>query len=259
MNAIAPQAAPSDAAFNYVLRIADGCLVHGQRLAQWCGHAPVLEEDLALTNIALDHIGQARSLLTLAGALEGHGRDEDTLAYLRLEHEFVNATLLELPRGDFAFTVLRAFFWSSYMEQLCPALATSSNAELAGIAAKSLKEVRYHSRHLGDWVLRLGDGTEESHRRAAAALATLWPYTAELFESDPVDRAAAQAGLGPASDTLRPGWLRQVEPVLAAAGLVAPAATPFRATGRLGRHSEHMGPLLAEMQSLARAYPGAVW
>jgi ring-1,2-phenylacetyl-CoA epoxidase subunit PaaC len=246
--------------FDYVLRLADACLVHGQRLSEWCGHAPVLEEDIALANVALDHIGQARSLLTLAGELEGRGRDEDALAYQRGEREYRNVTMLELPNGDFARTVLRGFLWASFMKVMCTALAgSSSNAQLAAIAAKSLKEVRYHQRHLGDWVVRLGDGTDESHRRAAEALAMLWPYAAEWFEDDALDRDAAAAGLGPTWSALKADWLGEVEPVFAEAGLLPAAETPFRSTGKQGRHSEHMGFLLAEMQSLQRAFPGAVW
>lgn len=243
----------------YVLRLADACLIHGQRLAEWCGHAPVLEEDIALTNVALDHIGQARSLLTLAGQLEGRGRGEDTLAFLRDERDYRNPTMLELPVGDFAVTVLRSFLWSSLMKELCEALAGSSNAQLAAIAAKSLKEVRYHWQHSADWVVRLGDGTEESHRRAQAALLQLWPYTAEWFEDDEVDRAAQASGLGPAWSTLQPAWRAAIDPVLAEAALALPADTPFRSTGKRGVHSEHMGYLLAEMQALPRAFPGATW
>lgn len=243
----------------YVLRLADACLIHGQRLAEWCGHAPVLEEDIALTNVALDHIGQARALLTLAGQLEGRGRDEDQLAFLRDERDYRNPTLLELPNGDFAVTVLRSFLWSSFMEVLCEALAGSSNAQLAAIAAKSLKEVRYHRQHSADWVLRLGDGTDESHRRMQAALLLLWPYTAEWFEDDEVDRAAQASGLGPAWSTLQPAWRASVDLVLADATLAPAAETPFRSTGKHGVHSEHMGYLLAQMQALPRAFPGAVW
>jgi len=246
-------------ALAYVLRIGDACLIHGQRLAEWCGHAPVLEEDIALTNIALDHIGQTRLVLTLAGRLEGRGRDEDALAYLRGEHEFRNPTMLELPNGDFGRTVLRAYLWSAYMGVLWQALTTSSNADLAAIAAKSLKECRYHQRHAADWVVRLGDGTDESHRRVSTALNDLWPYCAEWFAADEVDEAAAATGLGPSWQSLAPAWQAIVLPLLNNAGLTPPEDTPFRSTGMQGRHSEHMGYLLAEMQSLARAFPGAVW
>ena len=243
----------------YVLRIADACLIHGQRLGEWCGHAPIVEEDIALTNVALDHIGQARALLTLAGELEGRGRDEDALAFLRQEREYRNPTMLELPNGDFARTVLRVFLWASFMKVLCKALATSTNAQLSAIAAKSRKEVRYHQQHSGDWVVRLGDGTEESARRMSDALALLWPYAAEWFADDDIDRAAQASGLGPAWSTLESAWMAELQPVFEAAKLSPLAHTPFRTTGKLGRHSEHMGYLLAEMQTLPRAFPGAVW
>lgn len=248
-----------DSKIEYVLRIADACLIHGQRLAEWCGHAPVLEEDIALTNVALDHIGQARALLTLAGQLEGRGRDEDALAFLREERDYRNPTLLELPPGDFACTVLRAFLWASFMKVLCQALASSSDTQLAAIAAKSLKEVRYHQQHTGDWVVRLGDGSAESMRRMREALALLWPYTAELFADDAIDAQAQASGLGPAWSSLKDAWRAEVHPVFDEAGLVPLADTPFRSTGKHGVHSEHMGYLLAEMQSLPRAFPGAVW
>lgn len=248
-----------DAKTEYVLRIADACLIHGQRLAEWCGHAPVLEEDIALTNVALDHIGQARALLTLAGTLEGRGRDEDALAFLREERDYRNPTLLELPTGDFAHTVLRAFLWASFMKLLCEALGSSTNAQLAAIAAKSLKEVRYHQQHAGDWVVRLGDGSEESMRRMREALALLWPYTAEWFVDDVIDAQAQASGLGPAWGSLKDAWMAELQPVFDEAGLVPLAETPFRSTGKRGVHSEHMGFLLAEMQSLPRAFHGAVW
>lgn len=248
-----------DKRIDYVLRIADACLIHGQRLGEWCGHAPIIEEDIALTNVALDHVGQARALLTLAGELEGRGRDEDALAFLRQEREYRNPTMLELPNGDFARTVLRVFLWASFMKVLCKALATSTNAQLAAIAAKSLKEVRYHQQHSGDWVVRLGDGTEESARRINEALALLWPYAAEWFADDDIDRDAQASGLGPAWSTLESAWMAELQPVFEAAKLSPLAHTPFRTTGKLGRHSEHMGYLLAEMQTLPRAFPGAVW
>ncbi len=243
----------------YVLRIADSSLIHGQRLALWCGHAPVLEEDIALTNIALDHIGQARALLTLAGQLEGRGRDEDALAYQRIEREFCNVTMLELPNGDFARTVLRGFLWSAHLNVLWPALGSSSDSQLAAIAAKCSKETRYHQRHFADWVLRLGDGTPQSHQRIATALDELWPYAAEWFADDGVDAQAAASGLGPAWSALQAAWTHAVQPVLAQAGLTAPAKSPFLSTGKSGRHSEHMGFLLAEMQALAREFPAGVW
>lgn len=252
----------------YVLRIADTCLIHAQRLSEWCGHGPVLEEDIALTNMALDLIGQARSLLTHVGQLEGQGLDEDQLAFLRDERQFFNLTLAEQPMrrssahapgGDFADTTLRNFLLATWLKQVWQGLLPSSDAQLAAIAAKALKEVRYHQQHSGDWVVRLGDGTEESSRRMAAALERAWPYTVEMFVADPVDGAAAELGLGPARSALRGGWLAEVGAVLEEAGLTPPADTPFLSTGTKGVHSEHLGFILAEMQSLQRQHPGGVW
>jgi ring-1,2-phenylacetyl-CoA epoxidase subunit PaaC len=244
---------------DYVLRIGDNALILGQRLSEWCGHAPVLEEDMALANTALDLIGQARMLLTRAGALEGKGRDEDQLAFLRTEPHYRNLTLCELPNEDFARTVLRNFLFASFQVRLWERLLESSDTELAAIAGKSLKEARYHRQHAGDWVVRLGDGTEESHQRAQAALDYLWPYTAELFASDPIDEAVAAAGIGPAWGELEQIWEADVVPLLVEATLTVPARTPFRSFGKFGRHSEHMGHLLASMQYMQRTYPGAQW
>ncbi len=246
----------------YLLRVADTCLIWSHRLSEWCGHAPVLEEDIALANTALDLLGQARALLTHAGQSLGH--DEDQLAYLRDERDFVNVTLAELPngtngKGDFAFTVLRNFLLSSWALLLWQHLAASSDAELAAIAGKAEKEARYHREHAADWVVRLGDGSEDSMRRMQTALARAWPYTAELFDDDAVDRAAAECGLGPACSALREAWLADVEAVLDEATLALPPKSAFRSEAKRGRHSEHMGLLLAEMQVLQRSYPGGVW
>ena len=253
-----------DAATRYVLRLADTCLIWSHRLSEWCGHAPVLEEDIALTNIALDLLGQARALLTHAGRPLGF--DEDQLAYLRDERDFLNVTLAELPNGtaasgpgDFAFTVVRNFLLSAWALALWQRLEQSGDSELAAIAGKAVKEARYHHEHAADWVLRLGDGTEESSRRVAAALERLWPYTNELFESDAVDATAAGQGLGPAWHTLREGWLADVEAVLAEATLAMPPKSAYRSTAKHGVHSEHLGRLLAEMQALQRNHPGGVW
>jgi len=243
----------------YVLRIADGSLILAQRLSEWCGHGPVLEEDIALTNIALDLLGQARLLLSHAGHLEDRGRDEDALAYLRDEGDFLNPTLVELPNGDFAQTILRTFLYASWQQALWEPLLESRDPTLAAIAAKSRKETRYHCEHLAEWVIRLGDGTDESRARTQSALFYLYPYVAELFASDADDAAAAAAGIGPEPAALRAPWDAAVLPVLAEATLEPPAPTPFRSTGRLGRHSEYLGFLLAEMQNLARAHPGATW
>lgn len=252
----------------YVLRLADTCLIWSHRLSEWCGHAPVLEEDIALANHALDLLGQARALLTRAGQLEGQGQDrqysEDQLAYLRDERDFVNVTLAELPngtngRGDFAFTVLRNFVLSSWALLMWQHLASSRDAELAAIAGKAVKEARYHREHAADWVIRLGDGTEESALRMQAALDRLWPYTNELFDSDEVDRAAAASGLGPDGASLREAWLADMQAVFAEARLPLPPKSAYRSEARRGRHSEHMGRLLAEMQVLQRSHPGGRW
>ena len=252
----------------YVLRLADTCLIHAQRLAEWCGHGPVLEEDIALTNMALDLLGQARALLAHAAQLEGQSLDEDQLAFLRDEGEYFNLTLVELPMrrssahapgGDFADTVLRNFLLSTWFKALWSRLSTSADTELAAIAGKALKEARYHQQHAGDWVVRLGDGTPESTRRMVAALERTAPYTAEFFVRDAVDAAAEATSLGPARNSLREGWLAEVLAVLAEAQLPWPAATPFISTGTLGRHSEHMGFILAEMQTLQRQHPGGRW
>jgi ring-1,2-phenylacetyl-CoA epoxidase subunit PaaC len=241
----------------YVLRLADSCLILSQRLAEWCGHAPVLEEDIALTNMALDLLGQARALLARAGAAQGHS--EDQLAFLRDERDYRNPTLMELPRGDFAFTVLRNLLASTWLKWVWTQLQQSTDAELAAIAGKAVKEARYHQQHAADWVVRLGDGTEESARRLGDACVALWPYTTELFESDAVDAHAAATGLGPDWGSLRSGWWADLAPVFAEARLAVPALTPFRSNGKYGRHSEHMGYILAEMQHLQRSHPGAVW
>jgi len=249
----------SDAATQYLLRIGDTALILGQRLGEWTGHAPVLEEDIALANMALDLIGQARAVFSHAGAVEGRGHDEDQLAFLREERDYRNPTLVELPRGDFAFTVLRNAMAATFLRLLWTRLQASGDEELAAIAAKAVKEARYHQQHAADWVVRLGDGTEESRRRMLAALETLWPYAAELFADDAVDEAAAASGLGPRWSELKSDWQAQMAEVLGEAGLAVPAEAPFLSTGKRGVHSEHMGFILAEMQHLQRAYPGGVW
>lgn len=268
MNAVASLDLALTPSLRYVLRVADTCLVHAQRLAEWCGHGPVLEEDIALTNMALDLLGQARALLTHAATLHGGGIDEDQLAFLREHHQFLNLTMVEqplrkpgahAPGGDFADTVLRSFLLATWLKALWAGLCCSSDEVLAGIAAKALKEARYHQQHNGDWVIRLGDGTEESARRLRAAAERIWPYTAEMFVADEVDAAAAATGLGPSRGTLREAWLHEVQAVFAEAMLTPPEDTPFMSTGTQGRHSEHLGLLLAEMQVLQRQFPGGRW
>ena len=248
-----------DPAVQYLLRLGDTCLILGQRLAEWCGHGPILEEDIALSNMALDLVGQARALLTRAGQVEGLGRDEDQLAFLRDERDYRNPTLVELPRGDFAFTVLRNLMVATLLKLLWQKLADSSDAELAAIAGKALKEARYHQQHAADWVVRLGDGTAESRRRTEAALASLWRYTPELFAADAVEEAAHASGLGPRWADVRDAWTAEMADILAAASLPVPQATAFVSTGRQGVHSEHMGFILAEMQYLQRSFPGGAW
>jgi ring-1,2-phenylacetyl-CoA epoxidase subunit PaaC len=248
-----------DPTVQYLLRLGDTCLIHAQRLGEWCGHAPVLEEDIALTNIALDLLGQARAVLTHAGQLHGNSYDEDQLAFLRDERDYLNLTMVELPRGDFAFAIMRNFALATFLKLLWARLAASVDKELAGIADKAFKEARYHQEHAADWVIRLGDGTEESKRRTQDALQRLWPYTAEIFETDVVDEHAANSGLGPRWSDLRNDWLAEVSAVLTDATLEIPDDSPFRSNGKQGRHSEHMGYILTEMQYLQRAYPGAVW
>ena len=252
-----------DPGVQYLLRLGDSCLILAQRLAEWCGHAPILEEDIALTNMSLDLVGQARAVLTRAGELEAKAgdaaHDEDQLAFLRDERDYLNLTLVELPRGDFAVTVLRNFVMATLLKLLWQRLQQSNDAELAAIAGKAVKEAHYHQQHAGDWLLRLGDGTDESARRLSAALDLLWPYVAEIFEADGVDEYAASSGLGPRWADLREAWMGEVLPVLTEANLKLPAERAFRSTGKQGRHSEHMGYILAEMQHLQRAFPGGVW
>lgn len=245
----------------YLMRIGDTCLIHAQRLAEWSGHAPILEEDIALTNLALDLVGQARALLTHVGRQAGF--DEDQLAFLRGERDFLNFTLVELPGRkagrDFADAIVRNFLLSAWMNVLWARLESSGDAEVAAIAGKAVKESRYHVAHAADWMVRLGDGSDESARRMRQAVARLWPYVAEMFETDAVDTAAAESGLGPMRVALKPAWEAIVAPVLAEAALEIPAAGAFRSTGSRGVHSEHMGYLLAEMQVLQRSFPGGVW
>ena len=251
--------AANAAHLEYVLRIADTSLILGQRLSEWCGHGPVIEEDIALTNVALDLIGQARLLLTHVGRLEGQGRDEDHLAFLRTEPQYRNLTIVELPNVDFARTILRNFLVAAWQRELWQKLASSTDTELAAIAGKAVKETRYHLQHAADWTVRLGDGTEESHARMQRALDTLWPYTAEFFSATAEDAAVDAAGVGPSWATLESTWEAVVRPVLEVATLNVPARTPFLSRGKQGQHTESMGHLLTEMQYLQRTYPGGTW
>lgn len=244
---------------DYLLRLGDTGLILGHRLSEWCGHGPILEEDIALSNIALDLIGQARLLYTHAGEIEGAGRDEDALAFTRDVLEWKNVLLAEQPNGDFAMTIARQFLIDCFHVELYTALSRSADEQLAAIAAKSLKEVTYHRRHSGEWVIRLGDGTDESHRRIQAAFDHLWIFVDELFETDALDDAAIASGIGVDLRRLRPAWDVMVDRVLAEATLTRPTADYPRSGGRTGEHSEYLGYILAELQFMQRAYPGMEW
>ena len=249
----------TDNLFQYLLRLGDDRLVLGHRLSEWCGHGPILEEDIALANIALDLIGQATLYLKLAAETEGKGRSEDDLAYFRDAIEYRNVQMVELPKGDYAFTTVRQFFFDVFSYHLLEQLQSSRNSEIAGIAAKGFKEVRYHVRHSSEWVLRMGDGTEESHSRAQKAVNELWRFTAEMFQADAVDRAMKDEGIGADLDAIKPKWDSVVTDVLNRATLAIPSEPPAMTGGRRGRHTEHLGHMLSEMQIVARSHPGAEW
>jgi ring-1,2-phenylacetyl-CoA epoxidase subunit PaaC len=254
----------------YILHLADNALILGQRNAEWCGHGPILEEDIALANNSLDLIGQARLLYQRAAELLGDGATEDALAYFRDVPDFLNYTLVELPHSsallptaasdrDFATTIVRNFFYSAFMVLVWDRLQASSDSQLAAIAAKSLKEARYHLRHARDWLVRMGDGTNESHQRAQSAVDHLWSYTQEFWTPSAHEQMAQQSGLGTDTAALQADWEAIVDTALLEATLQRPAAGGFVPTGKHGVHSEHLGFVLAEMQSLARAHPNATW
>jgi ring-1,2-phenylacetyl-CoA epoxidase subunit PaaC len=245
--------------FDYVLRLADSPCVLGQRLTEWTASAPAIEEDIALANIALDCWGQARALYAHAAEVEDAGRSEDDLAFLRDAHEFRNYLIVEQPNGDFAHTIMRQLLYSAFMQPYYEALSRSRDETLAGIAAKAAKEVAYHVRHSAEWVIRLGDGTGLSHGKAQAALDALWMYTGEMFEHDDLDAAMIEAGIGVDAAALKPRWDATIDAVLAEATLERPTDGWMISGGRTGTHTEHLGHMLAEMQFLQRAYPGAQW
>jgi ring-1,2-phenylacetyl-CoA epoxidase subunit PaaC len=247
------------ARFAYVLRHADDCLILSQRLGDLISRAPELEEDIAMANIALDILGTGRRLLQYAGEIEGEGRTEDDLAFGRSEREFTNLLLVEAPNGDFAQTMARQFLFDAYQDLLWNRLVDSDDTTLSGIAGKARKESSYHLRHSRSWILRLGDGTEESHRRMQDGLASVWRFTGEMFIDDDADRTAADAGYGVLPSSLREGWSAEVSHTIAEATLTLPEDPSVRTGGRSGRHSEAMGPLLAEMQHMYRSFPGASW
>lgn len=245
--------------FEYLLRLGDDRLVLGHRLSEWCGHGPILEEDIALANIALDLIGQATLYLRLAAEIEGKGRSEDALAYFREAVEFRNIQMVELPKGDFAFTIVRQFFFDAYSYHLLELLQKSSPLELAGIAAKGYKEVRYHLRHSSEWVQRLGDGTEESRARAQKAVDDLWRFTGEMFMSDEIDQRMQASGVGANLAEVKQRWDVIVSDVFGRATLTVPAESYMLSGGRKGRHTEYLGHMLSEMQIVARSHPGVEW
>jgi ring-1,2-phenylacetyl-CoA epoxidase subunit PaaC len=249
----------SDELFTFTLRLADNALVLGHRLSEWSGRAPTLEEDIALSNLALDLIGQARMLYDYAGEAEGRGRSEDDLAYLRDDRDYRNVLLVEQPNGDFAATMVRHLIYAAHAHPFMQALMCSTDATLAAIAAKAEKELAYHVRHAAEWVIRLGDGTDESQARAQAALNELMGYADELFETDAADRALIEAGVAPDPATIRLAFDHTLQEALTAAALAAPKRGFGQTGGRNGTHSEHLSRMLAEMQSLHRAHPGATW
>jgi ring-1,2-phenylacetyl-CoA epoxidase subunit PaaC len=245
--------------FTYVLRLADNALVLGHRLSEWTGRGPTLEEDIALSNLGLDLIGQARMLYDYAGKVEAKGRDEDALAYLRDDRDYRNVLLVEQPNGDFAATMMRQLIYAAFAHPFQQALMRSIDQTLAGIAAKAEKEMAYHVRHAAEWVIRLGDGTDESRERTQSAADELMIYAGEMFETDAVDCALIAAGIAPDPASLRAVFDKTIADVFAEATLVLPKSGFAQTGGRTGIHSEHLSLMLAEMQSLHRAHPGAVW
>lgn len=251
--------APTDARFGYATFLGDTSLILAQRLGEWVGHAPALEEDLALANIALDLLGQARYLLSYAGELEGKGRSEDDLAFLRDPSDYTNLALVEQPNVDFGYTIVRQFLVDAWQLELFDQLQSSTEPRFAELAAKALKETRYHYRFSAGWMVRLGDGTEESHQRVQAGLDALWKFTGEMFMPNGADEEAARAGFAPDPSTLHSAWLANVERVLQEATLKKPADVNYRWHGKRHQHSDHLSHLLAEMQFMQRTYPGAQW
>jgi ring-1,2-phenylacetyl-CoA epoxidase subunit PaaC len=243
----------------YTLRRADDALILGHRLSEWCGHAPMLEEDMALANMGLDLLGQARELYTYAAKVEGGGNDEDKFAYLRDVRQYRNLLLLEQPNGDFARTMVRQFFYAVFADLYWRAMMRSSDPTLAAIAAKSEKESAYHVRHSSEWIIRLGDGTGESHRRAQSAVDELWAFTGEMFSVHDSERGLIESGIAVDPAPLRPQWLKIISGIISEATLALPNNDWMQQGGRSGRHSEHLGHLLSELQSMQRTFPGATW
>lgn len=245
--------------FRYVLRLADDQLILGQRLCEWCGHAPSVEIDLMLANLGLDLLGQARTLYSHAASLEGVGRDEDQLAFLRPERDYANLLLLEQDNGDFAKTIVRQFYYAAFMLPFWKRMGASADTMLAAVAEKAIKEMQYHLQHSAEWLIRLGDGTEESHRRAQSAVDELWPYCGEMFEMDDMAGGLVARGIAVDNTALRSDWDQSVAEILAEATLEQPEPGVMQTGGRSGQHTEHMGYLLAELQYMQRTYPGMTW
>jgi len=248
-----------DALFNYCLRLGDSSLILGQRMAEWCSNGPILEEDIAMTNLSLDLIGQSRTMLTYAGEIEGKGRSEDDLAYKREEREFYNTLLSERPNGHFGDTVVRNFLHDAFFYHLYQALMSSKDEMIAAHSAKSIKEVTYHLRHSSEWLVRLGDGTSESHEKVQDSINDLWEYTGDLFEMNEVDETLIKEGIAVDLTKVKTEWNKTVNTVLEKATLTLPEDA-YMHSGRLEAvHSEYLGHLIAEMQFLQRAYPNAEW
>ena len=245
--------------FEYLIRLGDDSLILGHRLSEWCGHGPVLEEDIAMTNISLDLIGQTTSIFEYAGKVEGKGRSEDDIAFLRYQKDYKNLLLVERPNGDFGVTMMRQFLFDAFRKPLFERLVNASDTQLSAIATKSLKETIYHLRHSSEWIIRLGDGTEESHQRIQDALDELWKYTAEMFVEDEVDESLLADGILPSMKGLKEEWMATVNSVLEQATLTIPTNNWEQHGGRNGKHSEHLGFILTELQYMQRAYPGMEW
>ncbi len=248
-----------DVHFRYVLRIADTSLVLGHRLSEWLGKAPTIEEELALANMSLDLVGQAQALYVHAAGIENNGRDADRLAFSRDAMDYGNLLLAEIPNGDFAITIVRQLFYATFAHLYFGRLKQSADSELAGVAARAVKEMTYHARHAGEWLIRLGDGTAVSHERAQQAVDELWRYTGEMFTVDDTDQAAVAAGIGVDPTGLKADWDAGIDAVLAEATLTRPADGWMMTGGRTGQHTEHLGHMLSQMQFLQRAYPGQQW
>lgn len=250
----------TEALLKYLIRLGDDRMILGHRLSEWCGYGPVLEEDIALSNIALDCLGQANNFYQLAGNFDEKNRTPDDFAFSRNEREYCNLMLVEQPNGDFALTMARQFLFDAYSHVLLEGLLNSKYDELAGVAGKAVKESRYHLRHSSEWILRLGDGTEESHQRVQDAFEELWTYTGEIFQEDEVEQYLVEAGIIPSLKEIQPKWEEKVQAILNEATLASPNPGQYMASGsRKAFHTEHLGYLLAEMQFLPRSFPGAEW